>query len=130
VNWFWARGANLAGVSSGHFQEVNVDAVYLSRFQSNTLAYSQFRPGYRLPSWGGVRAQAYWNFNFTVDRQRAYWANFVETGPGFRFRLPAARHPLEFSVNFVRGVHLVNESNPRRPNYFDLRIGLWYAFAL
>jgi hypothetical protein len=42
-----------------------------------------------------------------------------------RFRL----HPLQFTVNFLRGAYLVNQSNPYRPNFNDVRIGVWYAFT-
>jgi hypothetical protein len=34
-----------------------------------------------------------------------------------------------FHVNLLRGVHLVNQGNPRQPNYFDLRAGFWYAMS-
>ena len=56
---------------------------------------------------------------------RAAHANTVETGPGVRFRV----HPLQFTVNFLRGAYLVNQSNPYRPNFNDIRIGVWYAFT-
>jgi hypothetical protein len=36
---------------------------------------------------------------------------------------------MAFSVNFVRGVYTMNQDNPRRPNFFDLRAGFWYAFT-
>jgi tetratricopeptide (TPR) repeat protein len=130
LNWFHGRGAHLGGRRSGFFHEINFDGVYVSRFDDDWIAYSQFRPGYRLPTMGAVRAQLYWNFNVTVDRNRAYWANFVETGPGVRLRLGGRDHPLDFSINFLRGVHLINDYNPRRPNYYDLRIGLWYSMAM
>jgi tetratricopeptide (TPR) repeat protein len=130
LNWFHARGAHLGGRRSGFFHEINLDGVYVSRFDDDWIAYSQFRPGYRLPSMAAVRAQLYWNFNLTTDRNRAYWANFVETGPGVRLRLGGRDHPLDLSINFLRGVHLINDYNPRRPNYYDLRIGLWYSMAM
>ena len=28
-----------------------------------------------------------------------------------------------------RGAYLVNQNNPQRPNFNDLRIGVWYAFS-
>ena len=37
--------------------------------------------------------------------------------------------PLLFTVNFLRGAYLVNQSNPYRPNFNDVRIGVWYAFT-
>jgi hypothetical protein len=33
------------------------------------------------------------------------------------------------SIGFLRGAYTINENNPRRPNFYDLRIGLWYAFS-
>ena len=36
---------------------------------------------------------------------------------------------MNFSVDWLRGVHLSNEGNLRGPNYFDLRLSLWYSFS-
>ncbi len=33
------------------------------------------------------------------------------------------------TVNLLRGVYLVNQDNPRRPNFTDFRTGFWYAFS-
>ena len=129
ANWFRARGATLGGDEPGAFYEANVDVVYVSRFNDDVLAYSQFRPGYRLPNRGLLRSQVYWNWNITSDTSREYWGNYVETGPGIKLRVPAVAPPMDFSVDFVRGVHLSNRGNERGPNYFDLRIGVWYSFT-
>ena len=129
ANWFRARGATLGGDEPGTFYEANVDVVYVSRFNDDVLAYSQFRPGYRLPNRGLLRSQIYWNWNVTADTGREYWGNYVETGPGFKLRVPAVSPPMNFSVDFVRGVHLSNRGNEQGPNYFDLRIGVWYSFT-
>jgi len=48
---------------------------------------------------------------------------------GVRFRLRNFPKGMMFSTNFLRGVYTVNEYNPRRPNFFDLRAGFWYAFT-
>jgi Flp pilus assembly protein TadD len=127
VSWFHNRGATLGGGEPGRFLETNADAVYVSRFDNNAIAYVQLRPGYRLANRGPLKAQVFWNFNVTTDAKRLYWANFVETGPGLRLRVPGVSPPMDFSISFVRGVHLVNAYNPRRPNYFDLRVSLWYS---
>ncbi len=129
MNWFRSFGANLAPGRRGAFVESNFDGVYISRFEDNIIGYWQLRTGYRLPDRGRLRAQVFWNFNVTTDLNRAYWANFAETGPGIRFRLPGVSPPMNLDIHFLRGVHLVNEFNPRRPNYYDLRISLWYSFA-
>ena len=129
LNWFRARGASLGANEPGRFQEMNVDAVYVSRFNDDVLFYGQYRPGYRLPNRGPLKVQAYLNFNLTTDTQRAYWANYVEVGPGFRVRVPGAKPPMNFSLDWLRGVHLSNQGNLRGPNYFDLRASLWYSFS-
>jgi Flp pilus assembly protein TadD len=123
---------HLMNSSRGLYFETNDDGVFVSRFQDDMLLYSQNRAGYTfspMEGYGGFQAQLYWNGNFTTDRLQQYWANYAETGPGLRFRFRDLPKSLLFSVNFVRGVYLVNEGNPRRPNFFDLRAGLWYAFT-
>jgi tetratricopeptide (TPR) repeat protein len=113
-------GHLLTGESHGWFAETNDDAVYVRRFENDTLLYAQNRTGYT-----ALHAQFYWNWNVTTDLKTFYWANYVETGPGLRFRIA----PLLFSVNILRGVYTVNAGNPRGPNFNDLRIGVWYAFS-
>jgi hypothetical protein len=103
------------------FAETTDDALYVSRFNKDTIAYTQNRIGWTLSD----SLQAYWNINGTADLKREYWANTAETGPGVRWRYEA----VQFSVNFLRGVYLLNEANPYRPNYNDVRIGVWYAFT-
>ena len=49
---------------------------------------------------------------------------FAEVGV-YSFRV----NPLLFTVNFLRGAYLVNQSNPYRPHFNDIRIGVWYAFT-
>jgi hypothetical protein len=103
------------------FAETNDDGVFISRFDNDSMLYSQNRTGRSLRE----NLQVYWNWNATVDAKGEYWANTVETGPGVRLRL----NPLQFTVNFLRGAYLVNQSNPYRPNFNDVRIGVWYAFT-
>jgi tetratricopeptide (TPR) repeat protein len=125
-------GHLLAGGAHGAFGETNDDLIYVSAFDKDTLVYSQNRGGYtlrELESFGGLHTQVYWNANITADVQGQYWANYVETGPGFKFKFEGSRVPVLFSVNLLRGAYLVNEGNPRRPNFNDLRIGVWYAFT-
>jgi tetratricopeptide (TPR) repeat protein len=125
-------GGVLARGAHGLFAETNDDGIFVSRFDKDTLLYSQNRAGYTLRStegWGGVHAQVYWNGNATVDVLRQYWANYVETGPGVRFRFEEWRVPLRFSIDAVRGAYLINQGNPRGPNFSDVRVGVWYAFT-
>jgi tetratricopeptide (TPR) repeat protein len=111
--------------SSGWFVDTSADGLYVSRFNKDYLLYSQSRVGYA----ASRHAQLYWNFDGTVDAKRQYWANFVETGPGIRLSSPLLPKTMWFSVNLLRGVYLNNTDNPRRPNFTDLRLGVWFAFS-
>jgi Flp pilus assembly protein TadD len=129
----YAKGfGHLLGSEHGLFFETNDDGVFVSRFQNDMLLYAQNRAGYTLApieSLDRLRLQLYWNFNGTADQLAQYWANFVETGPGIRFRFQSMPKSMIWSVNFLRGVYTINQYNPRRPNFFDLRAGFWYAFT-
>jgi Tfp pilus assembly protein PilF len=116
----------------GLFAETNDDGIFVSRFGNDTLLYSQNRTGYTFQTaegFGSFHAQLFWNWDATVDALGQYWANYVEIGPGLRFRLEGMPAPLLFSVSALRGAYLVNTANPRRPNFNDVRVGIWYAFT-
>jgi tetratricopeptide (TPR) repeat protein len=129
VSYSRARGQLLGGEAPGLFAETSDDGVFVSRFQNDFLIYAQNRAGYTLPSLGGFRTQLYANGNITLDTKRQYWANYVEFGPGLRFRWDGLPPSLVFSVNLLRGVYTRNQDNPRRPNFYDLRAGFWYAIS-
>ncbi|MCS7314210.1 MAG: tetratricopeptide repeat protein [Bryobacterales bacterium] len=127
-----AFGRPLGAESGGRFFETGADAVYLSRFDHDVLFYWRNRAGYtaaRSQSLGGLATQCYWNLNVAADARRQYWASFVESGPGFRFRWEAMPAGMYFSLDLLRGVHTLNRYNPRRPNYWDWRAGFWYAVS-
>ena len=121
-------GASLGGESSGWFLETTDDSVYISHFDEDLINYSQNRAGYTAPL-AGSRVQAFWNQNFTFDLKSQYWANFAETGPGFRIHPKSFPAPIWFNASAVHGVYLRNAGNPGRPNYNDFRLGIWYAFT-
>ncbi|MGA3188754.1 MAG: tetratricopeptide repeat protein [Bryobacteraceae bacterium] len=132
VSYVKGVGHQLAGGSHGLFAETNDDGIYVSRFDKDTLLYSQNRAGFTMraaESMAGFHPQFYWNANATVDMLGQYWANYVETGPGMKFKFESSRIPMIFSVNLLRGAYLINQGNPRGPNFNDLRIGVWYAFT-
>jgi len=125
-----AFGNLLTKGSHGLFAETNMDGVFISRFSNDSILYSQNRAGYTLrpaERVDGLHSQLVWNANFTADAKRQYWANYVETGPGVRFRFENS--PFLFSVSLLRGAYLFNQFNPHRPNYTELRVGVWYAFT-
>jgi tetratricopeptide (TPR) repeat protein len=132
VSYVKGFGHLLAGTSHGLFAETNDDGIYVSRFSKDTLLYSQNRAGLtlrQLEGFAGFHAQVYWNANATVDMLGQYWANYVETGPGMKFKFEHSRAPMIFSVDLLRGAYLTNQYNPRGPNFNDVRIGVWYAFS-
>ncbi len=116
---------HLLGPKRGGFLETNDDGVFVSRFSDDFIVYSQNRAGFTM----NKNFQFLWNFDYTTDRLQQYWANYADTGPGVRFRLPDTPKSMLFSVSFVRGFYTINTGNPRGPNFFDLRAGLWYAFT-
>jgi hypothetical protein len=121
-------GTSIAAEHSGWFVETLADSVFVSRFDNDLLNYTQSRVGFT-SSLGAFKVQTYWSDNLTFDVKSQYWANFVETGPGFRFHPPGTPPSLAITIGGVRGVYLRNEDNPRRPNFFDFRAGIWYAIT-
>jgi hypothetical protein len=113
----WARGWTK---ESGLFAEANADEVFISRFGNDWLSYLQSRAGYR---W------LVWNANLTADTTHQHWANFVETGPGMRVHVPGSPKGLLFSVNWLRGLYLVGNGDPKANSFNDLRVGFWYAIT-
>jgi Tfp pilus assembly protein PilF len=125
-------GHHIRSEKPGPFFETNADGVFLSRFGNDFLTYSQNRLGFTprpLEAFGGLRWQLYLNGNFTMDDKRQAWANFAEAGPGIRFRWPWMPQALMFSVNAMRGAYTLPQNGLRKPNFFDLRAGFWYAFT-
>jgi tetratricopeptide (TPR) repeat protein len=122
-------GSLLGGHAPGYFYETTADGIYVSRFDKDWLIYSQQRAGRTFRTWGRTLAQALFNVNFTQDVKRQYWANTVEMGPGLRLHLPWMPPNVYMSSDFLRGVYTNNVSNPRRPNYYDVRVSLWYAIT-
>ncbi len=123
-------GHLLGSESSGAFFETGADAVFLSRFGDDLLFYWRNRGGYTAPvlrRLGGLATQWCWNWNGAADARRQYWANFLESGPGLRLRWEAMPPSLVFSLDWLRGAYTLNRGNPRRPNFWDWRVGFWYA---
>jgi len=120
-------GHLLKAKTSGLFLENSEDAIFVSRFDNDFLVYSQNRVGYT-PSLGPLQTQFYWNFNITLDQKREPWANFVEVGPGIRFRVAAMPSSLYLTVNYLRGSYSV-AGYEYGPTFTDIRAGFWYAFT-
>ena len=121
-------GRTLGSEGSGAFADSTLDAIFVSRFGNDSLLYSQSRFGYTFGP-RALRMQFQWNANATIDTQRQYWANFLETGPGLRFRTDSMPAGMYVTTSLLRGVYLVNGGNPRGPNFYDVRTGVWYAFT-
>jgi Tfp pilus assembly protein PilF len=120
-------GHMLKSETGGLFFETNDDAIFVSRFDNDFLAYTQNRFGYT-PVLRALQTQFYWNVNLTVDQKREAWANFFETGPGVRFRTAFMPSALYFTVNYLRGYYTV-AGDPYGPTFNDFRAGFWYAFT-
>jgi len=122
-NW----GATLAGENSGPFVATTADAVFLSRFGNDSLLYSQTRAGCAVGP-KRLRAQLQWNANFTIDSKRQRWANFIELGPGIRFRTSRMPQAMFFTFDVLSGAYLIAEAG-QPPHFRDVRGGIWYAFT-
>ena len=125
-----ARGAghSLRAESPGWFADVAMDGVFVSRFNNDVLFYNQARFGYTAGP-KAFRLQFYGDGNLTLDDQRQYWANFGEGGLGIRSTGSFLPQSMYFTFEALRGAYLINQGNPRRPNFWDFRAGLWYAFT-
>jgi Tfp pilus assembly protein PilF len=122
-------GHLLGGEEPGWFFEVNADGIYVSRYGNDLLLYTQTRLGVTpgpIAALDALQTQFFWNNNIIRDAKSMDWANYIETGPGVRFRWPWMPRSLVFSVNALRGAYTVPQYY-RRPNFTDLRMGFWYA---
>ncbi len=128
ITYSRTTGASLAAEHGGMFFETTADSVFISHFGNDLINYSQNKLGYT-NVFGGLKTQVFWGGNLTFDVQGQYWANFTETGPGFRFHPPGLPQSVTVTLNANRGVYLRNDGNPRRPNFNDFRAGVWYAFT-
>jgi len=124
-------GHLMGSETPGWFFETNMDGIYVSRYENDLLLYVQTRAGMTLPAvdvLGRIQAQLFWNNNIIRDAKSLDWANYVETGPGWKFRWPWMPRSLVFSVSALRGVYTVPQYY-RRPNFVDWRAGFWYAIT-
>ena len=128
VSFSRTLGTSLAAEHGGWFVETTGDTVFVSRFDHDLLNYAQFKTGLT-SAIGRWKIQYFWSDNVTVDAKRQYWANFVETGPAVRFHPPRTPNSVSVTLGTYRGVYLINRGNPRGPNFFDVRAGIWYAFT-
>jgi len=118
-------GTPLGAERRGWFAETVNDAVYVSRFNNDLVLVSQNKIGWTVRP----HLQVFSSINGNTDAKRQYWANFVEFGAGIRTRWASLPPNVHFTVQALRGVYTRNEANPRRPNYYDIRAGFWYAIT-
>ena len=129
VNYAHGIGRTLGAESSGWFADTANDGVFVSRFGNDFLVYDQSRVGYSLGP-AALRAQFFWNGNFTLDTGRQAWANFVETGPGVRFHAAWMPPSMYVTTSLLRGHYPMNTDGTRlTTNFNDFRSGIWYAFT-
>ena len=122
-------GHSIRSEKPGLFFETNADGVFVSRFANDFLTYSQNRAGFTPRRIAGLQTQVFINANFTMDDKRQGWANFVEVGPGIRFRWPWMPPSLMFSLNVMHGAYTIPQYGVRKPDFNDIRAGFWYAFT-
>ena len=124
-NRSWGRA--LGSETPGWFADSSNDGLYVHRFDKDMLLYSQNRTGYTfVPDAANI--QTFWNWNATLDSKGYGWANFVEIGPGIRFRTDGMPRSMFFTVQALRGSYLIHEVS-HKAHYNDFRAGIWYAFT-
>ncbi len=128
ATWFRTFGPMLYTDLPGYrrFTELAVASIFISRYSNDVFNYVQTRTGLHLPRVGLMNSQAYVAVNFVKDVRDLYWANFLEAGPGFTFGFRNFPQ-MQTSVGLYRGSYTRNLYNPRRPNFWDLRLNIWYA---
>jgi Tfp pilus assembly protein PilF len=126
VSFTRAFGRTLQTKESGFAYESNADAVFLSRFERDTIFYLQNRAGYTLAP---AHVQLYWNANVVTDTRKLYWANTIEQGPGARFRFAPLPPSMFFMFDAVAGRYTITAGNPYGRTFRDFRAGVWYAFT-
>lgn len=125
MNFAKGFGRLLGSTTPGLFYETTVDAEYISRFDKDWLFYWQNRVGRTFELWG-ASAQLLLNLNYVRDVKSQYWANTAELGPGIKVHLPWMPSNVFFSTDLLRGAY-VERGSPNGPNYYDVRLGIWYA---
>ncbi len=128
VNYAHLIGRSLTAESSGWFADTTADDVFISRFANDLLIYDESRFGYSMGP-AAFRMQFFWSGNFTIDSERQAWANFVETGPGVRFRAAWMPPSMYVTTSLLRGSYLLSADGSHPANFSDLRTGIWYAFT-
>ena len=129
VNFAKGFGHLLGSQSRGTFFETTADAIYISRYDKDWIFQSKNRAGWTFPEWKNISAQVFINANYFHDTKNQYWAEASEVGPGIRIHLPWMRPGAYLFSDLMRGAYTNNIGNPRRPNYYDVRVGVWYAFT-
>lgn len=121
-------GHGIGGEEPGWFFETMADAVYVSRYENDLLLNAQTKIGLTPPRALALETQFFWNNNFIRDAKGLEWANFVESGPGMRFRWAWMPRSLLFTVSALRGSYSVTQ-HYREQTFVDLRMGFWYAIT-
>ncbi len=129
VNFAKGFGQLMGSNRSGLYYETTGDAVFISRFDKDTLFYSQNRAGRTFRLGRSVRLQLLGNVNVTTDLKNQYWANTLETGPGVRLHVPFMAPNAYFLSDYLRGFYIRPDEYTPKHEYHDFRIGLWYAFS-
>ncbi|HYO82897.1 MAG TPA: tetratricopeptide repeat protein [Bryobacteraceae bacterium] len=128
LSWSRSSGRNFGASRPGLFLENTADLVFVSRFDNDTLLYSQNRAGWTLAGSPAAQIQITWNLNLTADARKFQWANSIETGPGIRLRLASLPSPVVLTLDTLDGRYTVLDGT-RPPRYKDVRFGLWYAWT-
>ena len=123
-----AVGRGIGSESAGAFFELNLDGIYVSRFNNDLLGLHADAHRLDTPARSGADANLR-ERECDGRRQAASLGQLRRVGPGVRLRAESMPPGLYFTVNYLRGRYTLREGNPYAPFYNDFRAGLWYAFT-
>ena len=109
-----------------HWGELYADGSLYRKDRHNAIANMYVKDGFRIMTLNRVVVDSYLRLNLAKDRNKDFWNNKAELGPGIRIK-PFHSFYLEVYFEYVRGFYLGIEGrdpNPYDMNYGDIRYGL------
>ncbi len=104
--------------------ELYSEAVYTSRFDNNVQAFIRQRTGFSYLETGPVSWSMYLELRGALDRNGAFYNNFIDSGVGPRWRLRRPV-PIDLLVGGPVGSYLdlpTVDAMPGRKDYVDFRV--------
>ncbi len=134
---FWQRWGALKEETSFFlpftgWRELYWDCIYFEQDDYNVIGYFHFREGFGSIDWGPLTNDFYVRVDGTMDRNKDYWNNRVQTGVGVRFRPAIEGHDIQVCCELVGGHYLDRGGRYELPydrDYISFRLEMTYWFG-